>query len=90
MLLNAYGHRMHIASDYEPDATQSKRETPPESGLYCHSCNAALAEKKTHFGYLSYSFSAKIQCCPVCGQVYIPESLVKGRIAQVEMTLEDK
>ncbi|MBQ6808288.1 MAG: NAD(P)-binding protein [Firmicutes bacterium] len=90
VLLNAYGHRMHIASDYEPDATQSKRETPPESGLYCHSCNAALAEKKTHFGYLSYSFSANIQCCPVCGQVYIPESLVKGRIAQVEMTLEDK
>lgn len=89
-LLNAYAHRMHIASDYEPDNTQRKRDSQPESGLFCHSCLANVEEKKTHFGYLTYSFSSNIQCCPVCGQVYIPESLVKGRIAQVEMNLEDK
>jgi hypothetical protein len=28
--------------------------------------------------------------CPVCGQVYIGEKLVKGRMAHVEMGLEDK
>jgi hypothetical protein len=36
------------------------------------------------------SFPADILRCPECGQVYSPEDLVKGRIAAVEMQLEDK
>ena len=28
--------------------------------------------------------------CPSCGQVFIPESLAKGKMAQVEVSIEDK
>lgn len=90
LLLNAYSHRMQIESDYTPDVTQQAQSTPPQTGLYCARCNRNLEEKRTHFAYLTHSFAADMRCCPVCGQVYIPEDLVKGRIAQVEMTLEDK
>ncbi len=58
--------------------------------LICEKCQAALVEKKVHFTYLGHAFSADLPCCPSCGQVFISEELAKGRIAQVEMTLEDK
>ena len=32
----------------------------------------------------------EILCCPKCGEVYLPEALVKGRMADVERELEDK
>lgn len=28
--------------------------------------------------------------CPKCGQVYIPEDLAKGKMAQLEKSLEEK
>ena len=62
----------------------------PENKLVCEPCGAELEPKKTHFSYLGHAFSADMLCCPSCGQVYIPEDLVKGRIHQVEAMLEDK
>ena len=32
----------------------------------------------------------KVAICPKCGEVYLPEALVKGRMADVERELEDK
>ena len=58
--------------------------------MYCDRCNMALKEQKTHFTYLGHAFHTALPCCPVCGQVYVSEEIVKGRIAQVEMELEDK
>ncbi|MCL1873010.1 MAG: hypothetical protein FWF85_02700 [Clostridiales bacterium] len=58
--------------------------------LYCDYCNVELEPQKTHFTYLGHAFHAEIPCCPKCGQVYIDEELVKGRMARVEMELEDK
>jgi len=58
--------------------------------LICEQCNEPLTEKRVHFSYLGHAFSADLPCCPRCGQVYLSEELVKSRIAQVEMTLEDK
>ena len=58
--------------------------------LYCDLCQEALTLQKTHFTYLGHAFLAELPRCPLCGQVYIDEDLVKGRMAQVEMTLEDK
>jgi uncharacterized C2H2 Zn-finger protein len=58
--------------------------------LFCDRCDAALTPQKTHFTYLGHAFQTELPRCPKCGQVYIDEELVKGRMAHVEMELEDK
>ena len=58
--------------------------------IICQKCQKELVPTKTYLSYLGHSFSADILKCPVCGQVYIPEELVKSRIAEVEKELEDK
>ena len=40
--------------------------------------------------YLENRFIEKVPRCPVCGQIYISEELVNGKIASVEATLEQK
>ena len=58
--------------------------------LICGVCQVKLVEAKTSFAYMTHTFSAEVPRCPKCGQVYLSEELVNGRIAQVEMELEDK
>ena len=58
--------------------------------LECGKCGVALSEKKVNFEYLKQNFFAEILACPVCGQVYVPEELAKGKMADVERTLEEK
>jgi hypothetical protein len=58
--------------------------------IICFKCQKELVPTKTFLNYLGHSFSAEIPRCPECGEVYIPEDLVKSRIAEVEMQLEDK
>ena len=58
--------------------------------LICNPCNLELKPANANFTYLGHSFRAEVPRCPGCGQVFISEDLVKGRIAEVEMELEDK
>lgn len=58
--------------------------------MICCKCQIEMEPKKTNFSYLGHSFSTDILKCPKCEQVFIPEELVKGRMAEVEMQLEDK
>jgi hypothetical protein len=58
--------------------------------LICQACQLELQPQKTDFTYLDHTFYADMLKCPGCGQVFIPESLAKGRIAEVEMQMEDK
>jgi len=58
--------------------------------LVCCKCNKELEMIKTDFSYLGHVFYTDVPRCPVCGQVYISEELVRGRISDVEMQLEDK
>jgi predicted RNA-binding Zn-ribbon protein involved in translation (DUF1610 family) len=58
--------------------------------LICHACQKELKPQKTDFTYLGHTFYADMLKCPDCGQVFIPEELAKGRIAEVEMQMEDK
>jgi len=58
--------------------------------LICHKCQQELRPQKTDFTYLGHTFYADMLKCPGCGQVFIPEELAKGRIAEVEMQMEDK
>ncbi|MDR0875481.1 MAG: hypothetical protein LBN12_04655 [Clostridiales Family XIII bacterium] len=58
--------------------------------LICERCGIEMKSMKAHFSYLGNEFKHDVMRCPVCGQVYIPEELAKGRIKTVEMALEDK
>lgn len=61
-----------------------------EPELICGTCHCPLETKRVDFEYLTHTFFADALRCPKCGQVYLPEELVKGRVAEVEMELEDK
>ena len=61
-----------------------------EKKLMCSLCNIPLEMKKTQFEYLDHIFSTDILRCPKCGNSFIPEELVKGRMTEVESQLEDK
>lgn len=58
--------------------------------IMCMKCNVYLKEGKTKFSYLKHNFDTTLLRCPICGQVYIPEALVKGKMSEVEKTLEEK
>jgi len=61
-----------------------------ENKIICSKCNVPLALEKTKFQYLGHEFNSDVPRCPVCGQVYLTEKLVTGRIASVESGVEDK
>ncbi|WP_419657082.1 hypothetical protein Dvar_62170 [Desulfosarcina variabilis str. Montpellier] len=56
----------------------------------CQLCQKRLEKQKVDFEYLGNHFFTDLLRCPDCGQVYIPEELVKTRIREVETLLEDK
>ncbi len=56
----------------------------------CASCGLPLKEKKIVFNYMGRSFGHEVPACPKCGRVFISKELAKGRMAEVEMLMEDK
>lgn len=58
--------------------------------LMCGKCGVEMAPAPTQFSYLGHVFRTEVLRCPSCGQVFIPESLARGRMAEVETILEDK
>ena len=58
--------------------------------IICCKCQKEMPLSKTNFNYLGHSFYTDVHKCLECGGIFIPEELVKGRIAEVEMQLEDK
>jgi hypothetical protein len=58
--------------------------------LICVKCKEVLVEMKTELRYLDHSVNVDALRCPKCGQVCFSEELVRGRISEAEMTLEDK
>jgi ribosomal protein S27AE len=68
-------------------------EKPANEGgmrLVCGKCGLELEPMRTQFSYLGHSFHTDIPRCPGCGQAFIPEGLAKGRMSEVETSLEDK
>ncbi|MDR1246539.1 MAG: hypothetical protein LBK57_05860 [Clostridiales Family XIII bacterium] len=61
-----------------------------DPSLICCKCNVALVKSRTSFSYLAHNFFAELPRCPVCGQVFVSEELVRDKIASVEKNLEDK
>ena len=62
-----------------------------ESGkLVCVKCGLLLKIGKARFSYLGHEMLSEVLMCPACGQVYLTEELVTGRIRAIEGSLEDK
>lgn len=58
--------------------------------LVCLACDLELAPAPTELTYLGHTFHVEVPCCPGCGLVVIPEDLARGRMAEVELQMEDK
>ena len=56
----------------------------------CAKCELPLETGKVNVGYLGSMFPVDLRRCPRCGQVFVPEELAAGKMAEVEKLLEDK
>lgn len=61
-----------------------------EQKMKCNRCKCDLEEMEIYISYLERNFSHKAPRCPKCGQVYISEDLVNGKISDLEKALEEK
>jgi phage FluMu protein Com len=58
--------------------------------IRCAKCDRGLETTDVTGDYLGYKFPVQLMGCPSCGQVYVPEDLVRTKIAEVEALLEQK
>jgi hypothetical protein len=67
----------------------SKEMSKPPN-IVCVKCGIPLALGKVTLSYLGSNFPVELYKCSGCGLVYIPEALARGKMQQVEASLEDK
>lgn len=58
--------------------------------MWCVKCDRELEPAKLTLNYLGHQITQEFPRCPVCGNVFIPEEIVAGKMLQVEYMLEDK
>jgi uncharacterized OB-fold protein len=58
--------------------------------MICKRCHAELKLQPVQFEYLGHTVSDNLPVCPSCGNVYVPEDVVTGKIQKLEKQLEDK
>ena len=58
--------------------------------LKCAKCDVELTERQVMFSYMRRTFGHNVPMCPKCGKAYISRELAEGRMAEVEVLLEDK
>lgn len=61
-----------------------------ETKLICGKCGVPLEEKTVTLDYIGHQIKHEFPCCPVCGEIYISEEIVKGKMHDVEIMLEEK
>lgn len=70
--------------------TGSDAAVDPGATVRCAACDRVLEVSKVTIGYMGSAFDVDLQRCPSCGQVYVPEAIALGKMADVEQQLEDK
>ena len=63
---------------------------PQPGSVLCGLCQRPLEVATVQVAYLGNAFPVELLKCPICGQVFIPEDLALGKMAEVEKMLEDK
>ena len=61
-----------------------------EKKLRCSRCGVELVKRQVCFSYMNRSFGHEVPTCPKCGKPYISRALAEGKMAEVEVMLEDK
>lgn len=61
-----------------------------EIKLKCAKCGVALVKRSVNFSYMNRNFGHEVPVCPTCGKPYISRELAEGKMAEVEVLLEDK
>lgn len=56
----------------------------------CDACGVALELGIVEVAYMGSKYPVELPKCPICGQVFIPEQLALGQMAEIEKILEDK
>jgi hypothetical protein len=56
----------------------------------CAHCHRPLEAGQVSVSYLGNAYPVELLQCPQCGQIFVPEDLALGKMAEVEQTLEDK
>jgi hypothetical protein len=67
-----------------------KEKNPEDKNWLCARCSVSLESGKVNVSYLGSMFPVDLLRCPRCSQVFIPEDLALGKMAEVEKLLEDK
>ena len=63
---------------------------PPKPPILCAKHEVELAPAKVQVTYQGHTFPVDMLACPVCGLALVPEDLARGRMLEVEQTLEEK
>lgn len=58
--------------------------------MWCVKCDKQLEPANVTLNYLGHQITHEFPRCPVCGNVFISEEIVMGKMLQVEYVLEDK
>ncbi len=58
--------------------------------IFCGKCKVELVLRKTDFQYMRFNFTHEVPVCPSCGQVYLSEQLVNGKVKELEKNFEEK
>lgn len=58
--------------------------------LFCGKCGERLVLQQVMFSYMNRTFGHEVPTCPKCGRPYISRQLAEGKMAEVEVLLEDK
>ena len=61
-----------------------------ERKLTCSKCGVELIKRQVMFSYMHRIFGHEVPVCPKCGKAYISRELAEGKMAEVEVLLEDK
>lgn len=61
-----------------------------ERELRCAKCGEKLVVKQVMFSYMNRTFGHEVPVCPKCGRAFISRDLAEGKMAEVEVLLEDK
>jgi hypothetical protein len=69
---------------------ERRPEAPDTEGVMCAKHCVPLEPGKIELTYQGHTFPVDMLCCPVCGEMWIPEDVAKGKMLEVEQTLEEK
>lgn len=77
-----------------PEERQPEEQRPEASGaeetVLCAKHRVPLQPGKIELTYQGHTFPVDVLCCPICGEAFIPEDIAKGKMLEVEQTLEEK